>query len=94
VILSLLNALALASTPVMPSLPFAGGPKAQVGLAIGAVKRCRVRARFHDKGETEVLIFISDGERRKRRIDCLSQWIASQPDGGFQRYGFIGREQP
>jgi hypothetical protein len=75
-----------------PTYPFACGPQAVIDKANAAVHRCRVDVRFQKADQGQVLIFLVKGGGGRRRVDCLSRWIASQPVDGFQRYGFVGRE--
>ncbi len=37
-------------------------------------------------------MFLMNEGKNHRAFDCLSRWVASQPQGGFVKYGYIGRE--
>jgi len=75
----------------MPVLPFAGGPRSQAVQVKAVIQRCRVKVQLHNADQGRVLVFLVGDGGGARRIDCLSRWIRSQPEEGFQRYGFISR---
>jgi hypothetical protein len=84
--------LGFAQAAAAQSFPFAGGPVSQVAQAEAAARKCRADVRFQEADAGRVLIFLSEGKRFGRQSRCLSRWLMKQPDDGFQKYGFIGRE--